>query len=86
MSILRRDVGKVRDNEIECPLNIPEEIAFLKTNVVVQAKPLRVFECECERLLRNIDCENVCFGKFLCQSEDNHSTAGANIDHTETRI
>jgi len=28
MSILRRDVGKVRDDEVENPINIFEKIAF----------------------------------------------------------
>src|SRR5213082_1950401 len=83
MSIFRRDVGKVRNNEIECFINIFEEIAFLKINTVIQTKPLSVFTCEREGIFGNIDCENLRLGKFLCQSEDDHSAAGANVEHAE---
>ena len=86
MSILRRDIGKIRNNEIENPINILKQVAFHEMHTVAQAKPLRVFPGEAKRLLRNIGPGNFCLGKFRRQSERDYPAAGSDIKNFGFRI
>src|ERR1700694_1182702 len=83
MSILHGYIWKIRDDQVESFRNILEQIALRQLNPFGQSKAFRVFASERQRVFRNIHCVNLCFRKFLGETERDHSTPRSNIDNTD---
>src|SRR5205085_6734501 len=65
MSILHGNVRKIRHDQVESFIQILEKIILLKLDPLFQPESLRILTRERERIVGNVDRENLCFRKLL---------------------
>src|SRR5207249_6080928 len=72
---------KIRDDQIERSLCMFKQITFQKAHTMRQVEPGRVLIRERERIVRNIDSNYFCLGKFDRQAKRNNAAAGSDIQN-----
>ena len=79
-AIGRWDIREIGYDEVELAFNTFEQIAFCKTNPLLQIEPSRIFSRERERVVGNIDRVHFGIRKMRGQRERDDTAAGADID------
>src|SRR5205807_8893448 len=79
VAIMPRNVRQIRDDEVEFPLDLLEQVAFEKLNAS-DPKPDGIFVRQQQGVIRNIGSDHFRLGNFFRQRQCNYPRTSAEID------